>query len=67
LAPELERRPLAESAAEVLEWAGEPLAAAEVAAIRGVTLAEAEAELAAVGVQRGGWWSLPAVPEKIAA
>src|SRR4051794_17110225 len=69
LAPELERRPLAESAAEVLEWAGEPLAAAEVAAIRGVSIAEAEAELAAVGADEGGWWSLPAaaVPEKIAA
>ena len=66
LAPELERRPLAESAAEVLEWAGEPLAAAEVAAIRGVGVAEAEAELASVGVDQGGWWSLPAVPEKIA-
>src|SRR4051812_36840183 len=69
LAPELERRPLAESAAEVLEWAGEPLAAAEVAAIRGVSLAEAGAELATVGAEQGGWWSLPAVaaPEKIAA
>jgi predicted DsbA family dithiol-disulfide isomerase len=66
LAPELERRPLAESAAEVLEWAGEPLAAAEVAAIRGVSLAEAEAELASVGAEQGGWWSLPAVPDKIA-
>jgi predicted DsbA family dithiol-disulfide isomerase len=69
LAPELERRPLAESAAEVLEWAGEPLAAAEVAAIRGVSLEEAEAELAGVGSQQDGWWSLPAAaaPEKIAA
>jgi predicted DsbA family dithiol-disulfide isomerase len=69
LAPELERRPLAESAAEVLRWAGEPLAAAEVAAIRGVPLAEAEEELAAAGAEQGGWWSLPAeaAPEKIAA
>jgi predicted DsbA family dithiol-disulfide isomerase len=69
LAPELERRPLAESAVEVLEWAGEPVAAAEVAAIRGVSLAEAEAELAAAGAEKGGWWSLPAAdaPEKIAA
>jgi predicted DsbA family dithiol-disulfide isomerase len=69
LAPELERRPLAESAAEVLDWAGEPLAAAEVAAIRGVSIAEAEAELATVTSQQGGWWSLPAVagPDKIAA
>jgi predicted DsbA family dithiol-disulfide isomerase len=67
LAPELERRPLAESAGDVLEWAGEQLAAAEVAAIRGVSIAQAEAELAAVAEQQGGWWSLPAVPEKIAA
>jgi predicted DsbA family dithiol-disulfide isomerase len=67
LAPELERRALAESAEQVLEWAGEPLAAAEVAAIRGVSIAQAEAELALVAGQQGGWWSLPAVPEKIAA
>jgi predicted DsbA family dithiol-disulfide isomerase len=67
LAPELERRPLAESAEEVLEWAGEPLAAAEVAAIRGVSIAQAEAELAQVSEQQGGWWSLAAVPDKIAA
>src|SRR3954471_8795892 len=64
LAPELERRALAESAEEVLDWAGEPLAAAEVAAIRGVTIAQAEAELAEVASQQGGWWALPAVPEK---
>jgi predicted DsbA family dithiol-disulfide isomerase len=67
LAPELERRPLAESAEEVLEWAGEPLAAAEVAAIRGVSIAEAEAELAEVAEQQGGWWAPIGVPEKIAA
>jgi predicted DsbA family dithiol-disulfide isomerase len=67
LAPEIERRALADSAEQVLEWAGEPLAAAEVAAIRGVSIAQAEAELALVAGQQGGWWSLPAVPEKIAA
>ena len=67
LAPELVRRELAESAEEVLEWAGEPLAAAEVAPIRGVSIAQAEAELAEVAEQEGGWWSLPAVAEKIAA
>jgi predicted DsbA family dithiol-disulfide isomerase len=67
LAPELERRPLAESAEDVLVWAGEQLAAAEVAAIRGVSIAEAETELAAVAEQRGGWWSLPGAAEKIAA
>jgi predicted DsbA family dithiol-disulfide isomerase len=67
LAPELERQPLADSVEEVLDWASEPLAAAEVAAIRGVSIAEAEAELAQVATQQAGWWSLPAVPEKIAA
>ncbi|MEA2466442.1 MAG: hypothetical protein QOJ57_568 [Thermoleophilaceae bacterium] len=67
LAPELERRPAPESAEEVLAWAGEPLAAAEVAAIRGVSLDEAQAELAEVGSSEAGWWSLPAPAEKIAA
>jgi predicted DsbA family dithiol-disulfide isomerase len=67
LAPELDRRPAPESVAELLEWAGEPLAAAEVAAICGLELAEAEAELEEVGTDRGGWWSLYALPGKIAA
>jgi hypothetical protein len=67
LAPELERRPAPESADEVLAWADEPLATAEVAAIRGVSIEDAEAELAAVGSARDGWWSLPAPAEKIAA
>src|SRR4051812_35949275 len=67
LAPELDRRPAPESVEEVLEWAGEPLAAAEVAAICGMTLAEAEAELTVVGEVRDGWWSQSAAAEKIAA
>ena len=67
LAPELERAAAPSSVAEVLAWAGEPLAAAEVAAICGIGRDEAEAELAAVADGAGGWWSLPAVPEKIAA
>src|SRR4051794_12500213 len=67
LAPELERRSAPESVEEVLEWAGEPLAAAEVAAICGIDRREAEAELMAVASVNGGWWSLPAVAEKIAA
>jgi predicted DsbA family dithiol-disulfide isomerase len=67
LAPELERRAKPESVAEVLEWAGEPLAAAEVAAITELSLADAESELAQVASDQGGWWSLPAVPDKIAA
>jgi hypothetical protein len=67
LAPELQRRAVPESATEVLEWAGEPLAAAEVAAIRGIDRDAAEAELAQVAVGHGGFWSLPALPDKIAA
>jgi predicted DsbA family dithiol-disulfide isomerase len=69
LAPELERRHAPDSVAEVLEWAGEPLAAAEVATICGIGRDEAEAQLEAVvgSANGGGWWSLPAVPEKIAA
>jgi predicted DsbA family dithiol-disulfide isomerase len=67
LAPELERRAAPDSAAEVLEWAGEPLAAAEVAAIREIGRDEAEAELEAVAVPHAGWWSLPAAADKIAA
>lgn len=61
LAPELERRPAAETAREVLAWAGEPLAAIEVAAIRGIELDEAREELARVGVESPvgleGWWT----------
>jgi predicted DsbA family dithiol-disulfide isomerase len=67
LAPELERQAAPESVEDVLAWAGEPLAAAEVAAICGMSLAEAEAELAQVGQVRSGWWSVAAAPEKIAA
>src|SRR3954470_21731280 len=67
LAPELERRPAPGSVAEVLEWAGEPLAAAEVAAICDIGRDEAERELALVAGGSGGWWSLPAAAEKIAA
>jgi predicted DsbA family dithiol-disulfide isomerase len=67
LAPELERRPAAESVEDVLAWAGEPLAAAEVAAICEIGLDEADEQLAAVAVGRDGWWSLPATAGKIAA
>jgi predicted DsbA family dithiol-disulfide isomerase len=67
LAPELERRPAAESVEDVLAWAGEPLAAAEVAAICEMELDEADAELARVAIERDGWWWLPASAEKIAA
>jgi predicted DsbA family dithiol-disulfide isomerase len=67
LAPELDRRRAPESVEEVLAWADEPLASAEVAAICGLSLPEAEAELSAVGEAREGWWSLRAAARKIAA
>jgi predicted DsbA family dithiol-disulfide isomerase len=67
LAPELERRPAPESVEEVLAWADEPLAAAEVAAICEIDRDEASEQLAAVAVERDGWWSLPASAGKIAA
>jgi predicted DsbA family dithiol-disulfide isomerase len=41
VAPDLTRRPAPESAEEVLHWAGEPLATAEVAAVMGVDREEA--------------------------
>jgi predicted DsbA family dithiol-disulfide isomerase len=63
LAPELERRAAPESAEEVLAWADEPLATAEVAAVMDVDLDEARTELARVAheepVGPDGWWSLP--------
>jgi predicted DsbA family dithiol-disulfide isomerase len=57
LAPELDRRGVPDSVEQVLEWAGEPLAAAEVAAICEIERDEAEAELAAVAREDRGWWS----------
>jgi 2-hydroxychromene-2-carboxylate isomerase len=48
LAPELARRPLPSSVAEVLAWAGEPLATAEVAAVTRLDQRDARAELARV-------------------
>ncbi|MEA2421542.1 MAG: hypothetical protein QOF55_641 [Thermoleophilaceae bacterium] len=67
LAPELERRPAPDSVEQVLAWADEPLAAAEVAAICELDNEEAEHELAQVATVSHGWWSLPAAAEKIAA
>jgi predicted DsbA family dithiol-disulfide isomerase len=71
LAPELGRRALPESAAEVLAWAAEPLATAEVAAICEIEPAEARAELARVArhdaVGADGWWTLAAGAERLAA
>jgi predicted DsbA family dithiol-disulfide isomerase len=68
LAPELDRRQAPQSVAEVLAWAGEPLAVAEVAAICGCDRDEAERQLDEVASADDGWWSLqPAAAEKIAA
>src|SRR3954454_2911892 len=46
LAPELERRDQPEAVEEVLDWAGEPLATAEVATIMGIDRDDARTELA---------------------
>ena len=46
LAPELERRPRPERVDEVLAWAGEPLATAEVALVASLDQRDARAPLA---------------------
>ena len=62
LAPELERRPLPESVAAALAWAGEPLATAEVAALCELKAGDARQELARVADERpvgpDGYWTL---------
>ena len=64
VAPELERRAAPESVEEVLAWAGEPLATAEVAAVMDLQLDEARTQLARAAHEQpvgpDGWWSLPA-------
>jgi predicted DsbA family dithiol-disulfide isomerase len=71
LAPELERRAIPSSVEEVLAWAGEPLATAEVAAIMGIDRDDARIELARVAhedpVGPDGWWTLPAAAQHAAA
>jgi len=66
LAPELERHPAPESAAEALDWAGMPLAAVEVAALCQIDLDEAREQLARVAreepVGTEGWWELTGAP-----
>jgi predicted DsbA family dithiol-disulfide isomerase len=62
VAPAIERRPAPESARDVLAWAEFPLATAEVAELRGVTIPEARAELLAAGAAfsaaaNDGYWS----------
>jgi len=62
LLPGVERRPDAESVTEVLAWAGEPLAAAEVAAVCGIELDAAIDQLQDVARHEpwgnGALWSL---------
>jgi predicted DsbA family dithiol-disulfide isomerase len=66
LAPELTRREDPSDVVEVLEWAGEPLATAEIAAVCGIELGEAREQLAPVasGERIGSedLWSLSPVP-----
>jgi predicted DsbA family dithiol-disulfide isomerase len=65
LAPELTRREDPDSVAEVLEWAGEPLATAEVAAICEIELDEAREQLGRVAAEEhigsDGLWALEPV------
>lgn len=63
LAPELTRRDDPEDVAEVLEWAGEPLATAEVAEVMGgIDLNEARQQLGRVASEQhvgfDGFWTL---------
>jgi predicted DsbA family dithiol-disulfide isomerase len=71
LAPDLVRRSDPGSVEEVVEWAGEPLATAEVAAVCGVEIREARAELARVAehvpVGPDGYWSLTPAEQLVAA
>jgi hypothetical protein len=69
LDPELARRPLPSSVEEVLAWAGEPLATAEVASICEIEHAEARTELARIATEEAvgpdGWWTLGAEAESL--
>jgi predicted DsbA family dithiol-disulfide isomerase len=62
LLPAVERREAPESVAEVLEWAGEPLATREVAEVCGISVGDAREALARVANERrvgdDGFWSL---------
>ena len=63
LVPDLERCEPAESAEEVLEWTGTPLASKEVAVVRDIPFERAREELGRVAdechVGSDGLWSLP--------
>ena len=63
LVPGLDRRDPPDSVAEVLEWAGEPLATQEVAELCGLSYEQAREQLGRVAVEEhlgaDGFWSLP--------
>ena len=67
LAPELVRRPKPESVADVLAWAGHPLATAEVAAIAQLDATQARVELSRVAQADPGRRRLLLVLEATAA
>jgi predicted DsbA family dithiol-disulfide isomerase len=71
LAPELERRPKPESVEQVLEWAGEPLATAEVALLLQRDVDEVRPELARVAYARAAgadaYWTLEPLETQLAA
>lgn len=71
LAPEATRRADPTDVREVLAWADAPLATAEVAAVCGISLEEARAELGAVADEQhigfDGLWHLSAAPRRIGA
>lgn len=62
LAPDLDRRESTDDVAEVLRWAGEPLASKEVAEVCELSLPEARERLARVATERpvgaDGYWSV---------
>jgi predicted DsbA family dithiol-disulfide isomerase len=62
VAPGLERKPAPDSVEEILSWAPYPLATAEVAELRGISLEQAREELEASGAKLAesagdGYWS----------
>lgn len=62
VAPKLERKPAPESVEEVLAWAPYPLATAEVAELRGISVVRAREELEQAGAKLAesagdGYWS----------
>jgi predicted DsbA family dithiol-disulfide isomerase len=71
LAPELERRPKPESVEEVLAWAGEPLATAEVALLLQQDAAEVRTQLARVAralpAGADAYWTLEPLDTQLAA